>query len=285
MSPGCAHRAVAADPTPLSLTVHWIERRHPPVCERSGTLAHNTVKPHSSLDRKTSPPVCERSGSPHGFPGVWETPSVGLVSDKRAAKGDTRPPVYSPAVSMGSFLVVLALEPSKPLLLGLSVASGSPPGPSLQRLVYSLIMTARVRPPPCSQKVSSYRSPSRAASQQIAARVVGDRQRIAVASILGAKLSFEVNRENLMGNHRSQLQRGLDRPDSTSLSFPLNQSGLLEDLLDRRGRRSLDLRLTLTQPIHQRLKLPPVRVLSPDRRASPTAGGVQCGQMAPILES
>ena len=154
---------------------------------------------------------------------------------------------------MGSFLVVLALEPSKPLLLGLSVASGSPPGLSLQRLVYSLITTARVRPPPCSQKVSSYRSPSRAASQQIAARVVGDRQRIAVASILGAKLSFEVNRENLMGNHRSQLQRGLDRPDSTSLSFPLNQSGLLEDLLDRRGRRPLDLRLTLTQPIHQRL--------------------------------
>ena len=81
--------------------------------------------------------------------------------------------------------------------------------------------------------------------EQITAGVIGNRQRIAVASIPGSKLSFEVGCENLVGSHLSQLQGRVGRtltPPSPSLR--LDESGLLEDLLGCGSCRPLHLRLS-----------------------------------------
>jgi hypothetical protein len=100
--------------------------------------------------------------------------------------------------------------------------------------------------------------------QQISALIVGDRERITVPSILGSKLSLEVGREHLVGSHRSQLQRRPRGTSTATASLRRNLSGLLEDLLGRRGGRPLPFRLSPTQPSQQGPSSP-VRVLTPSR--------------------
>jgi hypothetical protein len=109
-----------------------------------------------------------------------------------------------------------------------SVAVGSRVGPTTPP-------TERVVPPPWLQKGSHYPSKrpgepllpinipkdlldrtSRcgvegSTGQQIAAGLVGDCQRITVASVPGPKLSLEVGRNHFVGSDLSELQRGAGR--------------------------------------------------------------------------
>ena len=75
---------------------------------------------------------------------------------------------------------------------------------------------------------SSRRRREGATGQQIAALIVGNGERITVASILGAKFTLEVRREHLMGSHHSQLQRSPGgRSMATSSPLGRNLSRLL----------------------------------------------------------